>query len=217
MRRRRAIGRPRRAWWPTATSACVFDGRLATLGALLQAFPEDAADTDPELALAFAKARLYDGLLEESAHYIAMVERRADAVPEERRQRFELQLAEIRLALARRRGDLATVQETMRPLEAALAAQPASARGLGNDLRAAALMNLGIAELWASRGRGRLPSPRAGARARATHRAAVSRARLPRPSGDRGPAARQARLGLARALRARRWRSRASTDGPRTR
>ena len=32
-----------------------------------------------------------------------------------------------------------------------LAAQPASARGLGNDLRAAALMNLGIAELWASR------------------------------------------------------------------
>ena len=144
--------------WPAAARmvadsyvSLLFDGRLATLGALLQAFPDDAADTDPELALAFAKARLYDGLLGESMHYIAIVERRADAVPEERRPRFELQLAEIRLALARRRGDLATVQETMRPLEAALAAQPAGARGLGNDLRAAALMNLGIAELGASR------------------------------------------------------------------
>ena len=144
--------------WPTAARmvadnyvSLVFDGRLATLRALLEAFPEDAADTDPELALAFAKARLYDGLLEESARYIAAAERRADTVRDERRQRFDLQLAETRLALARRRGDLATVQETMRPLETALAAQPASARGLGNDLRAAALMNLGIAELWASR------------------------------------------------------------------
>ena len=144
--------------WPTAARmvadsyiSLVFDGRLATLRALLQAFPQDAADTDAELALAFAKARLYDGLLEESARYLAVAERRCDAVAGERRPRFDLQLAETRLALARRRGDLSAVVETMRSVETALAAQPTSSLGLGNDLRAAALMNLGIAELWASR------------------------------------------------------------------
>jgi LuxR family transcriptional regulator, maltose regulon positive regulatory protein len=144
--------------WPTAARmvadsyiSLVFDGRAATLRALLQAFPQDAADTDPELALAFAKARLSDGLLEESGQYLAVAERRSATVAGERRPRFDLQLAETRLALARRRGDLPTVLETMGSLESALAAQRTSSLRLGNDLRAAALMNLGIAELWASR------------------------------------------------------------------
>jgi len=43
----------------------VFDGRKATLRALLGAFPVDAPEQDPELALAFATGRLYDGLLDE--------------------------------------------------------------------------------------------------------------------------------------------------------
>ena len=44
----------------------VFDGRKATLRALLAAFPAGAPEKDAELALAFATGRLYDGLLEES-------------------------------------------------------------------------------------------------------------------------------------------------------
>jgi LuxR family maltose regulon positive regulatory protein len=129
----------------------IFDGRLATLRALLAALPRDAADRDPELAVVFAKASLWDGLLQESAHYLGLAEPRRDAVPAERRAGFDLQLAEAHLALGRRRGDLAGVAEWMRAVERALAHQPASALGLGNDLRAAALMNLGIAELWAWR------------------------------------------------------------------
>jgi LuxR family maltose regulon positive regulatory protein len=129
----------------------VFDGRLATLQSLLDAFPDDAADTDPELALAFAEALLHDGLLMESGQYLAVAERRSATVAGDRRPRFDLQLAETRLAVARRRGDLSAVVETMRSVETALAAQPTSSLGLGNDLRAAALMDLGIAELWASR------------------------------------------------------------------
>src|SRR4051812_22570621 len=73
--------------WPTAARmvadnyiSLVFDGRLATLGVLLAAFPESVPDTDPELALAFAKARLYEGVPEESARYLAAAERRADSV-----------------------------------------------------------------------------------------------------------------------------------------
>ena len=107
MRRRPATGRTRRAWSPTTTSASSSTAASRRSDALLAAFPKDAADTDPELALAFAKARLYDGLLEESAHHLAMAEQPApDACPPSAGERFELQLAETRLALARRRGDL---------------------------------------------------------------------------------------------------------------
>jgi LuxR family maltose regulon positive regulatory protein len=143
--------------WPHAARlladiavSLVFDGRAATLRALLAAFPPGAVETDAELALAFAKAGLYDGRLEESAAYIALADEQAEAVSAERRPRFDLQLAEVRLSLARRRGDVGTARETMRSLEAALAAHTQSGLALGNDLRAAALMNLGIAELWSA-------------------------------------------------------------------
>ena len=133
-RRRRATGRNASRMLADNYLSLVFDGRLATLRGLLAAFPQDAADTDPELALAFAKARLSDGLLNESAHFLAAAQRRSDAVPAERRPRFDLQLAETQLALARRRGDLPSVLERMRSVEAAVAAQPASVRGLGTAI-----------------------------------------------------------------------------------
>ena len=144
--------------WPNATRmvaenyvSLVFDGRLATLDALLAAFPKHAIATDPELGLAFAKVRLYDGRLEESAHHLSVAEQLRQTVPSERRERFELERAETKLGLARRRGDLPAVLDSMRAVETALPGQAAGALELGNDLRAAALMNLGIAELWASR------------------------------------------------------------------
>ncbi|MGZ4202911.1 MAG: LuxR C-terminal-related transcriptional regulator [Thermoleophilaceae bacterium] len=144
--------------WPQAARlladgyiSLVFDGRVATLRALLAAFPDGAGEANAELALAFAKGRLYDGALDESAAYIAIAGRLADTVADERRRRFDLQLAEVTLALARRRGNLGAVLETMRSMEELLSAQPAGELALGNDLRAAALMNLGIAELWSTR------------------------------------------------------------------
>jgi LuxR family maltose regulon positive regulatory protein len=72
-------------------------------------------------------------------------------VPAERRWRFDLQLLEAELALARRRGNVGTAVEAMRAMEELLAAQPLGELALSNDLRAAALMDLGIAELWSSR------------------------------------------------------------------
>ncbi len=62
----------------------VFDGRKATLRALLDAFPAGAPEDDAELALAFATGRLYDGLLDESAAHIAVAERLAATVPDGR-------------------------------------------------------------------------------------------------------------------------------------
>jgi LuxR family maltose regulon positive regulatory protein len=122
----------------------VFDGRKATLRALLAAFPAGVPEADAELALAFATGRLYDGLLEEADAYITTAERLGGAIPDERKRLFDLRLATARLWLACQRGDLVTAKRAMEPFEARSAEELARS----NDLRASALMNLGIAELW---------------------------------------------------------------------
>jgi LuxR family maltose regulon positive regulatory protein len=61
---------------------------------------------------------------------------------------MQVVLAGLRMRLARQRGDLAVVaEEAQRLLAPAGAADPARL-GLGGDLRALALIDLGIAELW---------------------------------------------------------------------
>ena len=126
----------------------VFDGRKATLRALLTAFPADASHADAELALAFGTARLYDGLLDEVPAYLAVAERRAATVPGERRRLFDLRLTSARLWLACQRGDLDAAREAMGSLQA----QAAAVGGRrADDHRASALMNVGIAELWSLR------------------------------------------------------------------
>jgi LuxR family maltose regulon positive regulatory protein len=54
----------------------------------------------------------------------------------------------VKLSLARRRGHLAGVLELVEFLDAPLTGQSEEDIALGNDLRAAALMNLGIVEAW---------------------------------------------------------------------
>jgi len=123
----------------------VFDGRKATLRALLTAFPADASQADAELALAFGTARLYDGLLDEVLAYLSVAERLAATVPGARRRLFDLQLFSARLWLACQRGDLDAARQAMRSLDAH-AADVGGRRA--DDHRASALMSLGIAELW---------------------------------------------------------------------
>ncbi len=128
-----------------------FDGRTGSISQLLSVFPDDVVAADAELALVFATARLLHGALEKSAAYVDLAQRLADTVPGERRLGFDLLLPELRLVLARWRGDLETALETRPLLEAALAAQPAGERDLNDETRSVALQNLGVAELWSSR------------------------------------------------------------------
>ncbi len=128
-----------------------FDGRTGSISQLLSVFPDDVVAADAELALVFATARLLHGALEKSAAYVDLAQRLADTVPGERRLGFDLLLPELRLVLARWRGDLETALETRPLLEAALAAQPAGERDLNDETRSVALQNLGVAELWTSR------------------------------------------------------------------
>jgi LuxR family maltose regulon positive regulatory protein len=122
----------------------VFDGRTATLRALLDAFPADATEADAELALAVAVARLFDGLLDDGAAHIAVAERSAATVPRDKRPLFDLRLSSAKLWLASQRGDLTAAREAMRSLQL----QSADTAARRNDHLASALMHFGIAELW---------------------------------------------------------------------
>ena len=127
------------------------DGRPGTVWQLLGTFPDDIVAADPELALVFATARLMGGEREKCAAYLDLAQRLADMVPEEHRRRFDVMLAVLRLLLARWRGDLETVLEASRAMEAALGSMPAGERALSDRLRSVALQNLGVAELWSAR------------------------------------------------------------------
>jgi LuxR family maltose regulon positive regulatory protein len=124
---------------------------MATVGALLDAFPADVVATDPEIALTFALARLYEGLHEEAAAHLAVAERLAAAVNHDRRRRLELGLAVAALWSARVGGDLSRVPDASRRLKAALKAQPPGDVLGGRPSRAMALLDLGIAQMWSLR------------------------------------------------------------------
>ena len=144
--------------WPLASRLLAdshfdltLDGRSATICELLDAFPDDVAAAEPELALVFATARLLHGDLEECGGYLDLAGHRADAVPRERSVGFQLFLALVRLVVARWRGDLETVLDAKRTVETRLADHPPGGRALHAEFRCVALQNLGVAELWAWR------------------------------------------------------------------
>jgi LuxR family maltose regulon positive regulatory protein len=128
------------------------EGRGETLHALLGAFPAGAPLGDGNLAAALAIDNILHGLLDEAAVQLDVARRLAAETPTKRRRAFDVYLAVIDVELARRRSDLHEAQDAMRGLEAALGA-PAEANELPvrPDYWALALMNLGIAELWAGR------------------------------------------------------------------
>ena len=144
--------------WPLASRLLAdhhldltLDGRWGTVCQFLSTFPDDVVATNAELALAFATAWLMDQQLKRGAAYVDLAEQHADGVEQERRPRFDVILAVLRLVVARWRGDLRTVRESIDALEAALAALPGGDRALSAALRSAAAQNLGVAELWSSR------------------------------------------------------------------
>ncbi|MBV8715928.1 MAG: AAA family ATPase [Chloroflexi bacterium] len=132
------------------TLSLALNGQHATLTALISAFPYDAPPS-AELALLFAYRELIQRSLDGAAAYLSLADRYATDMPDVRNRRFEVVLAVTRLTLARRRGDFAAVLEKVRALLDPADAETLSDVSLTNEVRAVALMNLGIAELWAYR------------------------------------------------------------------
>jgi LuxR family transcriptional regulator, maltose regulon positive regulatory protein len=142
-------------------------GLGGTAHELLARFPADVIAADAELAARVAGDQLTRGSLDEAERYLACSARALESVPPDRRGRSQVVLGSVRMRLARQRGDItAAVEEAQRLLAPAVTAEslrydrapaaqydlaPAARAGLGQDLRALALINLGIAELWTSR------------------------------------------------------------------
>ena len=126
----------------------VLNGQAAAIGPHVTGMPPDVP-TDPELAAFLAYREVTQRSLESAEAYVALAERRASEVPNERRARFGVALAIARLTLARRRGDVAAVLAEVRPLLEPVETKRTHVTQLSDDARAVALMNLGIAELWA--------------------------------------------------------------------
>jgi LuxR family transcriptional regulator, maltose regulon positive regulatory protein len=141
-------------YWP----GLHLDGQDAIVHELLAGFSAEARAADAELAAVAAADELARGSLEAAGRYLGLAERAP--VPEGRPGQAQLLLAGmVRLLLARQRGNLPAVAEQARRLqamaEAPEAAQhdlaPAARAGLGEELRALALISLGSAEGWAAR------------------------------------------------------------------
>jgi LuxR family maltose regulon positive regulatory protein len=139
-------GRLLPGFWLDVTLA----GQAATVHELVTAFPADAVTGNAELTVVAAAAEPMGGSPEEGARYLAVAAAGEALVPAERREHFRVTLAVLRLYLARQRGDLRAVAEQVEQLQLADAPDVAQLR-LGEQLRALALISLGIAELWSFR------------------------------------------------------------------
>ncbi len=120
-------------------------GEVGALRPLIEHLPSAWTADDPEVALAVASALLDRGDHAEAAKLLADAEAAAERVPDDGRRRFAVSLNALQLHLARLRGDIESALDTGRAL---LRGGALDAGALDGDVRALALVNLGIAELW---------------------------------------------------------------------
>ena len=144
--------------WPDAARlvadhsfSWVLDGQAGTIDAVLQAFPEGASADHPDLALAHAANELNHGRLEEAVAQLTLAESHVQRAPPARRRRLTVAIASLRLALARRSGQFTEVIEQVNTLDASISNESSEAIAMGSELRAVALLNLGIVETWSRR------------------------------------------------------------------
>jgi LuxR family maltose regulon positive regulatory protein len=127
------------------------DGRAATVHALLAGFPAEARGTDAELAVLAAADELAAGSFTEAEQFLERAERGTASVPPDRRGQLDVLLGIVRLLLARQRMNLPAASAAARRLRVVADAPDMASLGLGEELRALALINLGITEYWGGR------------------------------------------------------------------
>ena len=127
------------------------DGQAAAKHELLAAFPAGASAADAELAAVAAEDELAYGSLERAERYLGLAERGKASVPAARRGQFQVMLGVDQLLVARQHGNLATVEDAARRLQELAEAPQAAHPVRCEELRALALISVGIAEYWAKR------------------------------------------------------------------
>jgi LuxR family maltose regulon positive regulatory protein len=125
-------------------------GQGCSVVELLARFPDEAVAASPELTALRVVGHLLRGSLEEAGRQLAVAASGLGSVPADR-GRVQVLLAVLRILLARRLADYPVVAEEAQRLLALIEAADAARRGLGEDVRAVALLSLGFAEIWALR------------------------------------------------------------------
>jgi LuxR family transcriptional regulator, maltose regulon positive regulatory protein len=126
-------------------------GQAGTIHTLLSGFPAEVRVADAELAVLSAADELAHGSLEAAERCLSLAARGSAPAAADRLVPAQVRLSVVRLLLARQRGNPAAVAEEARRLQSLAEDSAAAQPGHGEELRALALINLGISEYWAAR------------------------------------------------------------------
>jgi LuxR family transcriptional regulator, maltose regulon positive regulatory protein len=130
--------------WP----ALHLDGQVGAVRALLAGFPADMPETDAELATIAAADALAHGSLRSAERYLRMAEHGLASAPASRQAQAKVLLGIIRMLADGRAGNLPARNEAAQKVLAAADALEAGRAGLGDELRAMALAQIGDSEIW---------------------------------------------------------------------
>jgi LuxR family transcriptional regulator, maltose regulon positive regulatory protein len=127
------------------------DGQAGTVAALLRCFPARASADFPGLALVHAIADLDQLRLDQAAAHLDVARAYAATTPPDRQHPLRMAIASLDLLSARLRGHFDGVFEQVGALPPPPAGRSSTDVALGSDLRAVALLNLGVTEAWSLR------------------------------------------------------------------
>jgi LuxR family maltose regulon positive regulatory protein len=127
------------------------DGQAGTVAALLRSFPARTGEDSPGLALVHAIADLDQLHLDQADAHLDVARAYAATTPPDRQYRLRMVIASLDLLSARLRGHFDSVFEQVDALPSPAAGQSNADVALSNDLRAIALLDLGVTEAWSLR------------------------------------------------------------------
>ena len=127
------------------------DGQAGTVAALLRSFPAESGEDCAELALVHAIASQDQFRLDQADAHLEVARAYAATAAPDRQRRLRLAIASLDLLSARLRGHFDGVFELVGALPPAEVGESSAEVALSSDLRALALLNLGVTEAWSLR------------------------------------------------------------------
>jgi LuxR family maltose regulon positive regulatory protein len=132
------------------------DGQAGTVTALLRSFPARTGEDSPDLSLVRAIADQYQLRLDQTDAHLREVRTYAATTPPGRQHRLRMAIASVDLLSARLRGHFDGIFEQVGTLLSPADLSPADGQtgadvALSSDLKAVALLNLGVTEAWSLR------------------------------------------------------------------
>jgi LuxR family transcriptional regulator, maltose regulon positive regulatory protein len=126
------------------------DGQAGTVAALLRSFPARTGEDSPDLSLVRAIADQYQLRLDQTDAHLREVRAYAASTPAGR-YRLQMAIASVDLLSARLRGHFDSIFEQAGALLCPGDGQTTADAALSSDLKAVALLNLGVTEAWSLR------------------------------------------------------------------